>query len=175
MSEVVFSTVHGSRLYGFAHEGSDHDVFVVTDSHSRRVKHTITPDGIDTTEIGIWRFLQLALSGSHQSVEAVFSPVKVWGPAGDRYRSLIAGIQVGGPEVFDKYERTIRKFCYGDYKKRRHAARLYVNLIQLRRRSSITPALDPELISFCDIVASTLSGDDLARELDVYKPKEASA
>ena len=174
MNEVIFTTVHGSRLYGFEHEGSDYDTFTVTDSTSPRAKQRIVGDH-NHFEIGIHRFLDLAMSGSHQSVEAMFSPEKKWAvtEAARKWRPLIEGARVGGSEVFDKYERTIRKFCYGDFKRRRHAVRLRYDLADLRQfgklKSVRTSAPMVQLYSM--IASSELDGDGLARQLGVYKSR----
>lgn len=171
--EEIFRTVHGSRLYGFEHAGSDYDTFIVTDSSARRSRQFIAGDQ-DTFEVGIHRFLELALSGSHQSVEALFSPVKEWADtaAAARWRPLIEGARVGGPEVFEKYERTIRKFCYGDFKRRRHAVRLRLNLDELRWMQMVDwVQLSDLLVGKCNRLATECEGDDLAKELGVYRAR----
>lgn len=174
MTEVIFKTVHGYRLYGFEHESSDHDTFIVTDSTARRSKQFIAGDQ-DTFEVGIHRFLDLALSGSHQSVEALFSPVKEWAdtPAARKWRPLIENARVGGGDVFEKYERTIRKFCYGDFKRRRHAVRLRMNLDDLRWHQRVDwVRLSDLMAGHCTRVAARFKGDELAQELGVYRARE---
>lgn len=167
-AEVIFTTVHGSRLYGFDHAGSDHDTFVVTTSRSTKPEHTI--DGADDRVVmGINRFLLLAMSGSHQSVEALYSPVKEWTHAGRVYRPLISAVSVYGGDVFEKYERTIRKFCYGDFKRRRHAVRLSLNLRELREFGRLESSeLTQPQVMYCNGSAK-LEGDELAHLLNVYK------
>ncbi|MHA3723836.1 DNA polymerase beta superfamily protein [Leucobacter sp. HY1910] len=140
MPTELFRTVHGSHLYGLAHADSDRDLFVVTDSPARKVRHTI--DGpLDVAEVGLSLFLDLAHTGSHQSVEALFSPVKAWTAAGARYRPMIERTRITGGAVASKYERTIRKFAHLDFKRRRHAVRLALNLAQLRAEGTIRPNL----------------------------------
>lgn len=175
MPEVIFKTVHGSRLYGFEHAGSDYDTFTVTDSHARRVKQTIDDEGNDRVEVGIYHFLDLAMSGSHQSVEALFSPVKEWADtdAARRWRPLVENARVGGGAVFEKYERTIRRFCYGDFKRRRHAVRLRLNLNELRWAHRIDfVRLSDLYVGHCGRIAEVFEGDALAMELGVYKPRK---
>ena len=48
----LFTTVHGSRLYGFHHDASDFDLFTVTDDSARRVRQHVT-GRIDVTNVGL--------------------------------------------------------------------------------------------------------------------------
>lgn len=155
----VFRTVHGSYLYGLAHSGSDRDTFIVTFEDSGRARQSITGDD-DTVRVGWRTFLSLAASGSHQSCEALFSTQKEWTPEGLALLPLIEGMRVTGGEVAYKYERTIRKFAHGDFKKRRHAARLSLNLIGLRTQGRFDPTLSPWAIQMTNRAAQ-LEGDDL--------------
>ena len=174
MSEVIFTTVHGSHLYGFAHARSDFDTFTVTDSPRSKVRQTVDAHGNDRVVVGIHRFLDLAMSGSHQSVEAMFSPHKTWGfmGAGGKWRALIENARVGGGDVADKYERTIRSFCYGDFKLRRHAVRLRLNLDELRWKQRLDwVQLSDVMVAHCTRLAEEFTGDELAHELGVYRSR----
>ena len=166
MSEVIFTTIHGSRLYGFDHERSDEDVFIVTDSTRGKARQTIVGNE-DRFTVGLSRFLDLATSGSHQSVEALFSPFKEWGdgPKAAQYRPMIESIRVGG--VAEKFERTIRRFSYGDFKQRRHACRLYFALDDLRIHGRMRPNLHRWQIDWCTRTAEELNGYDLTERLGV--------
>lgn len=168
MSEPIFSTIHGSGLYGLANEGSDLDVFMVTDSKLKKVSHRIEHHHgpgvvVDIAEAGVDTFLRNAWAGSHQSVEALFSRRKVW--MNRDYQAMIEGTRVGGAEVFAKYERTIKKFCYGDFKRRRHAVRLRFNLEGLRNEGSFNPELTDTEIAFANAAANALKGDALLEKL----------
>ncbi|GAA5198665.1 hypothetical protein [Microbacterium jejuense] len=167
MADVIFTTIHGSNLYGFAHAGSDHDTFTVTDSHRARARQTVDDAGNDRVVVGLDHFLDLVHGGSHQSVEALFSPVKEWAdtPAADHYRPMLNAHRITGSEVFAKYERTIRAFAFGDYKRRRHAARLTTNLQQLRIDGTIRPRLSEDEARWCNLTADAYSGRDLERYL----------
>lgn len=137
--DIVFRTVHGSHLYGLAHAGSDMDSYVVKATDTRMRQRT---DGVtDVVSVGWKQLLLRAAGGSHQSVEAVFSPVKEWPNPDHELRPIIEGLRVTGADAFAKYERTIKKFAFGTFKQRRHAARLTVNLIQLRRDGTCNPRL----------------------------------
>lgn len=152
MSEVLFTTVHGSRLYGFSHSNSDYDSYIVTDSVSNKARNKIVGDN-DTVTVGLSRFMELAYSGSHQSLEALFSPYKEYTEEGLKYETYIENTRIFGGEVFEKYMRTIKKFSFGDYKRRRHAVRLAINLTELRRDGRFSPNLTSANIVFCNKVA----------------------
>lgn len=158
MTELIFETVHGSHLYGWAHEGSDMDIFRVTTSTNNKAlqKHV---GGLDIVTVGFDTFLARALTGSHQSVEALFSTEKVW--YNDTYRPMLEGIRVCGGEVFEKYERTIKKFCYGDFKKRRHACRLHLNLHELRKYGKFDPKVGQPAAVLANTYAKLYEGDEL--------------
>lgn len=160
---IIFTTIHGSHLYGFAHEGSDVDRFTVTDSTRKRARQTIGDE--DHVRVGINTFLIRALGGSHQSVEALFSPYKEWNEDFAYMKPFLDNMVVCGSEVYAKYERTIKKFCYGDFKRRRHACRLFLNLRELRQSGRFNPRLDEDQIQYVNSMAMARSNDDLARLL----------
>ncbi|MFT4258035.1 hypothetical protein [Microbacterium sp.] len=160
-------TEHGSRLYGLAHEGSDFDFFAVYDD-DRLMRRWVEGDS-DCTEVGLPRFLELAFSGSHQSVEALFSRQKFWWPAGEKWRPMLDAARVSGADVFEKYEHTIRKFCFGDFKRRRHAVRLSINLRYLRRFGRFDPHLSTSDARYASWMAEGLTGADLASRLGVLR------
>lgn len=162
MNEIIFETVHGSHLYGLAHDGSDHDVFRVTTSTRPRAKH-FERGAEDVCEVGITVFLERALAGSHQSVEALFSPRKEWRDT--RYRALVENTRVTGADVFAKYERTIRKFAYGDFKRRRHACRLALNLDGLRRDGRFEPVMTDIEKVLATKLATQFEGEELLEHI----------
>ena len=163
LSGVVFRTAHGSHLYGLAHAGSDRDTFIVTFEDHGRARQTMNGDD-DTVRVGWRTFLERAKSGSHQSVEALFSTQKLWTPDGRSLRPLIEGTLVTGGEVAEKYERTIKKFAHGDFKKRRHAARLALSLRGLRACGRFNPELTEEEKRWTRMMAE-YSGSMLVRFL----------
>lgn len=158
----IFSTIHGSHLYGLAHAKSDVDVFCVTDSEVRKSQH-VQNGKYDTVYVGFSTFMERANAGSHQAVEALFSRQKHW--ALEEYRPIIESSFVCGPEVFAKYERTIRKFAHGDFKQRRHAVRLSFNLQELRATGQFNPEMDSIQVTLASGVASVLEGDRLIERL----------
>lgn len=157
---IIFSTIHGSRLYGFAHEGSDYDRFTVVEGKARARQRTNGSD--DHVTMGLSTFLDLANSGSHQSVEALFSTLKEWGPAGEMYAPMLSQMRVFGPAVNAKYSRTIKAFCFGDFKRRRHAVRLKLNQNELARTGQIrNVTLSPTKVNMATRLAMTYEGDVL--------------
>lgn len=160
MSDVIFTTIHGSRLYGFAHEGSDFDYFTVTSGNEK--PHQSVVGNIDHVRMGLPAFLERAYSGSHQSVEALFSRKKWWGPAAEMYAPMLSQIRICGPEVTAKYARTITAFCYGDFKRRRHAVRLRLNLNEILRDGQISRvSLDGSRAKLASHLARRFEGDEL--------------
>ena len=159
-SQPVFTTVAGSRLYGMSHDDSDYDTFTVVTGRRRKGRHHVNGDQ-DRVVVTLPRFLDLVTSGSHQSVEALFSPYKEWNPQYESLRPFLESYRITGPEVFAKYERTIKSFCYGDFKRRRHAVRLMWGLSQLRDRGFLVPVLRPQEVEYATILAETLEGEEL--------------
>ena len=157
---VIFSTIHGSHLYGLAHEGSDRDTFTVTDSTSTHARQRLNGDS-DSVTVGFNTFLIRALGGSHQSVEALFSPYKEWNEEFLYLKPFIDNMVVCGAEVYAKYERTIRKFCFGDFKRRRHAVRLSWNLESLRAEGRFNPVMDEGEATNATALAVVAEGEEL--------------
>jgi hypothetical protein len=164
MSDIVFTTIHGSHLYGMAHEGSDKDTFIVTTSTASKARHRVSQDGtIDRVTVGLDLFLRRAFEGSHQAVEALFSPYKEWGdtPVASFHRAYLEGMRITGGNVFAKYERTIKTFCYGDFKRRRHAVRLSLNLRGLRENGMFNPVLSTVGVATVNYYATHHKDEDL--------------
>lgn len=161
---MIFETVHGSHLYGLAHEDSDMDLYKVYEGAGDQLKQSVHA-GVDVVRGDLEAFLLRALSGSHQSCEALFSLVKQFSPGmQEKWGPFLSGLRVGGPEVYSKYERTITKFCYGDYKRRRHAIRLRYNLQDIRESGRFNPRMTPEQIVHANRYAH-LEGDNLRGHL----------
>lgn len=160
MSEVIFRTIHGSHLYGMAGPHSDLDTYTVV-AGDRRARQKVS-GADDSVVIGWDTFLEYAFAGSHQSVEAMFSPYKEW--ERPEFAPLLEGYRITGRSVFEKYGRTITSFAHsGDFKKRRHAARLWLNLQDLRWHGRFNPTMTPEQIAWAtDLAVSDTSGDELA-------------
>jgi len=153
---TILETVHGSHLYGLNHSDSDRDIFRVVDTLGR-TKHNVTEES-DLTQMSLDRFLENVFHGSHQSCEALFSPVAVVDP---KYRPLFSGIRVTGADVFARYRRTIHAFSYGTMKQRRHAVRLGFNLADLKRYGRFNPQLSDDQKTKVIVVSQLYSGQSL--------------
>lgn len=162
MAEVIFSTVHGSHLYGMAGPHSDVDSFTVTTSTARARQNKV--GDADTTFIGWDTFLEYCFTGSHQSLEALFSPYKMWNPEYLYYLPMLDGMRAGGSAVLSKYGRTVTKFAHAqDFKRRRHACRLWLNMQRLRQDGRFNPVMTPEEILWAtELATSDTTGDELA-------------
>lgn len=159
---LIFRTVHGSHLYGLDHEGSDMDVYEVYEGSNLHLNQTISIHGIDVVVGTLDGFVRRAQTGSHQSVEALFSPVKEFSPGMEaKYGPFLAGFRITGSEVFAKYERTIHKFCFGDFKRRRHAVRLATNLQDLRMFGRFNPQMTREQKIMANEYATNREGEAL--------------
>ena len=157
MGEIAFTTVHGSRLYGLDHAGSDKDSMIVYNDH-RRAKHKKNGDE-DVIHVGIFDLIEKAYDGSHQFVEGIFSQKKTWHD--ETYRPLIESLVIPGAHVAEKYERTIKKLCYENTKLRRHAVRLWLGLNQLRASGKMNPTLNAVQASNVRLLADFARDDTL--------------
>lgn len=164
MSEIIFTTRHGSHLYGLAGPTSDLDIYTVTTSRNRARQRVNGLD--DSFTIGFDAFLEYAFGGSHQSVEALFSTEKVW-HSHHHLAPMLDGYRITGGDVLAKYRRTIRKFAHADdFKRRRHACRLWLNMQCLRWDGRFDPRMTTDEIRWATaIAASTMTGDELAEYL----------
>jgi len=166
---ILLQTVHGSRLYGLSHEDSDNDMFYVVPGDGR-AKHNVEGRADDVT-VPLERFLRNANSGSHQSVEALFSPYAVIDP---EYRALFKNMRITGGDVFEKYRRTIHKFSHGNRKKRQHAVRLAFNLRGLREEGRFNPVLSEEEIFIVRESAKLLQDERLYRLCEMLSTPRSS-
>lgn len=152
----ILRTIHGSHLYGLNRIGSDLDVFRVV---AHRNKALVRCDGpFDYREFSLHKFLEYIYNGSHQSLEALFSPYAVIHP---HYEPMFRSMRATGPTVFSAYRRTIKAFAHGDEKKRRHAVRLGFNLADLREYGRFNPKLTDGQIAMVKSLALQLEGEEL--------------
>ena len=91
---VLFATVHGSYLYGTAHQNSDLDYYVVVDGV--KSKQSVNDAGVDVQHFSTAKFLELVGAGSHQAVEALYSPYAVFN-SDHPYYAMVRHLQ---PSVF---------------------------------------------------------------------------
>jgi hypothetical protein len=137
--DIVFKTQHGSHLYGLAHSNSDEDYYIVVNNrHARRRAKQSIHDGIDTMLIDLTYWLHLCEEGVPQALEAMFAPA----PAVDRLGAFRRAYRCNVAKATRTYRRTIRNFAEaGDFKKSRHALRLWLNLEDIQRYGRFNPLL----------------------------------
>jgi predicted nucleotidyltransferase len=149
--EVLFKTVHGSRLYGLAHENSDEDFYTVVIQPARRgwpgrqPKANYSKQKIsgseDSVVVGFGTWIEQCKSGVPQALEAMFSDMVIE----DHIPNLRAAFRAG-PACWPKYLDTIKSFAYAEkdsYKRKRHALRLALNLSEMSRTGRFNPTLNP--------------------------------
>lgn len=164
----ILRTVHGSRLYGTAHAGSDYDWYTVV-ADGRRPRQSIVGDQ-DNVILPYRDFIKQVRRGVPQACEALWSPEAVIHPD---YLPFLRGIRLWGGDVADRHERTVRNFCYGDFKRRRHAVRMAWNLHNLRQQGWYYPRMSQEQVKIAEYLANSWYGDELAAILEVDKPSDA--
>lgn len=153
MRETLFKTVHGSRLYGLAHENSDYDYYTVvtkkpTDTrYGRQTRAKYAKQKIsgsqDSMVVDFGTWVEQCRSGVPQALEAMFSTMVV---GDDRIADFRSGYRVG-TEVYERYLRTIKSFALAEdegIKKRRHALRLALNLRDMGMTGRFNPTLSRE-------------------------------
>lgn len=149
--EVLFKTVHGSRLYGLSHANSDEDFYTVVtkkpytgrgQGKARYAKQKINGDE-DSMVVDFGTWVEMCRSGVPQALEAMFSDMPI---GDDRIADFRRGFRVG-TEVYERYFRTIKSFALAEdegIKKRRHAPRLALNLNEIGKRGRFNPTLSAE-------------------------------
>lgn len=145
---LLLRTVAGSHLYGYATPLSDFDFFEVYSTSFPPVGKKTAPilsrqtivDGVDTVQMSLSHFIDVASSGSHQALDAMFANE----PEIDLISALRAGFRAGY-EVIPAYERIITKFALQDTpRKQRHALRAAFNLSDILKSGRYKPELDDE-------------------------------
>lgn len=150
--DVLFKTVHGSRLYGLAHENSDEDFYTVVMRPSRDLRYNRQPKANyskqkisgseDSVVVGFGTWIEQCKSGVPQALEAMFSDMVVVDHISE-FRSAFTA----GPACWPKYMDTIKSFAYAEkdsFKRKRHALRLALNLNEMARTGRFNPTLSPE-------------------------------
>lgn len=167
--ETLFRTIHGSHLYGLATARSDCDYYTVIPNRSRarkRYAKQIIVGDLDTMVIDFSTFRQYCDIGVPQALEALFSPVAEVDFIADFRR----GYRIDTAAVVGRYRRTIKSFSLGgDYKRRRHALRLAVNLREAVETGRFNPVLTRHNAEQISIVAGW-SDDDYFEALEWKTP-----
>lgn len=160
-ANTLLLTPIGSHLYGLAHAGSDRDYYrVVKDdyfsqsgSRHRSAKHKITDDADEVT-VPFREFSRFAFLAYPQALESMFSEQATIDRIDFIRNSFYAGI--GMDSMRERYRKTIRNFAHGNFKERRHALRLSINLDNaLKSGGRFNPTLNAEQAEFITSAASS--------------------
>lgn len=151
---ILFKTIHGSRLYGLAHEDSDYDYYTVVDrvlkKKAKFSTHTIV-DGTDSVVVDFGTWVDLCTKGVPQALEAMFSTKAEI----DHIPEFRSSFHTGSRDVWDRYSRTIKSFIMqDDFKHKRHGLRLALNLKDLREYGRFNPTLTPVQIELINSLAT---------------------
>lgn len=138
----LLRTPHGSHLYGLATPTSDLDYFIVTTNRIGRVRARNAKQTIkgaeDLLKTDLSTFMQYAEKGVPQYLEAMWSQMATV----DRIHDMRFAYRPNPYQVEKTYVRTIRNFWLADdFKRRRHAWRLWLNLLQLKEEGTFNPSL----------------------------------
>jgi predicted nucleotidyltransferase len=137
--EVLFKTIHGSRLYGLSHENSDYDYYVVVDKMDRlKSQHEIVDD-VDTTTVDLGMWIDQCQRGTPQALEAMFSEK----PDVDNVPDLRRDFKAGSHSFFT-FLRVIKSLQgWDDFKHKRHMIRLAYEAQDLARYGRFNPTMTP--------------------------------
>jgi hypothetical protein len=150
MMTLLLRTIHGSRLYGLHHDGSDYDYFEVHGFDKFRSEQSIV-DGVDTLRVSLDTFIRRASAGSPQALEAMWSrqaevDLIPWRWSFQPDRSLTENL----------YKRTIKNFSLSpDRKRRRHAWRLNLNYSDFINYGSFNPTLSSDQIDAINLMTDS--------------------
>lgn len=152
--DILFTTPHGSHLYGLSNEGSDEDYYLVYPDQPRPNSEGATKKtnvlqnnagGLDITTADLNSFALAASAGVPQALEAMFSQkARI-----DRIRAYRASFHVSIPSMSIRYKHAIEKFSTYEFKRRRHALRYALNLREAYRNAGrFNPTLSQNEIDF---------------------------
>lgn len=163
--ELLLRTVHGSRLYGLSHALSDYDYFEVYGWNKFRGKQRIS-DGDDRTRQSYDRFMRYCEKGVPQYLEAMFS--RMADVDNFPFNRQEYGVNYVG--VRETYMRTIKSFWLAgieedSFKKRRHSARLAMNLTEIYHSGRFNPTLSLGEKLIINALAESTNIDDIPEVL----------
>lgn len=137
----VFTTLHGSRLYGLHTDESDWDYYTVISSGENK---TYIDGDLDHRVITFDTFLEQIDRGVPQALEALFSPVQVWSGREDFLKPILYRFRAGYV-TYSTYRRTIKAFAlHENLERRKHVVRLALNLNGLVKNRRFNPVLTAE-------------------------------
>lgn len=159
--EVLFKTVHGSRLYGLNRAGSDEDFYTVVtkkphvgrgQAKARYAKQTINGEE-DSMVVDFGTWVEMCRSGVPQALEAMFSEM----PVGIDYIADFRSSFRVSTEVYERYFSTIKSFALAEdhtIKRRRHALRLALNFNEMAWTGRFNPTLTAKDVQYITNMAA---------------------
>lgn len=171
---TLLLTRGGSHLYGLNHAGSDEDFYrVMPDEHYWKAigkRPTGNPkvlanqtiiDGIDQMIVSEKTFHIFCFEGAPQALEAMFSQQPILDKIPAFRNDYFGGLNLD--HMCGRYMRTIKTFAYGDFKKRRHALRLSLNLREAQDlQGRFNPTLSAENIEYITRLAGSTPKEFIA-------------
>lgn len=166
---VHLATVHGSRLYGLAHEKSDTDYYIVADFDYHRSLQEVQGD-VDVQLVPLHLFMQQIADGNPVALEALWSPTAVKSLAMEEVsRSFRVGqgrAQHGARTFIDMFIGEGRN--PERMKNRRHVLRLAVQLRQAMEEGRFDPVLRPQAAELLTRIAEQHSGEEFWPVVDAW-------
>ena len=148
---ILFKTIHGSRLYGLHHENSDYDYYTVIDRVKKKkakyATHTIV-DGVDSVVVDFGTWVDLCTKGVPQALEAMFSQ-----QAEVDKISAFRNSFYSGTTAIDTFLRTIKGISDDDVKHKRHMIRLAYEARDIREFGRFNPTMTPLRIELANELA----------------------
>jgi hypothetical protein len=137
--EVLFKTIHGSRLYGLSHADSDYDWYTVVDKRPYRHPVQTIVDGQDSHVFELSEWIDHCQRGTPQALEAMFSTKAEI----DKLPDLRRDFKAGGHSFFT-FLKVIRSLQgWDDFKHKRHMIRLAYEAQDLARYGRFDPTMTP--------------------------------
>lgn len=169
--ETLLLTLTGSKLYGLSHADSDNDTYriiptIPNSSRKRNAKHTIKGEE-DQLTIDFKTFTMFAYDGNPQALEAMFSPIATIDHISEFRSGFYAGLNQDS--MIGRYRKTITKFAHGNFKHRRHALRLTLNLEEsIQNRGYFNPRLSEETCAMITQMAMDKNFSRYLQSLSTY-------
>lgn len=166
---VHLATLHGSRLYGLAHEGSDTDYYIVADFGYHRALQE-AQNGVDVRLVPLRLFMQQIADGNPMALEALWSPSAVKSLT---LEEVSRSFRVGQGRA-QHGARTFIDMFIGEgrnperMKNRRHVLRLAVQLRQAMEEGRFDPVLRPQAAELLTRIASQHSGEEFLSIVDAW-------
>jgi len=178
MVGVILETVHGSHLYGFAHADSDYDFYrVITGG---KTMQTVTGKQ-DIMQVEFKDFQRLISLGTHQALEALYSPIKT---VDNRWQPYFTGFHPDLGQMVYRYTSAITNFgtrhqktpilnfAELQLKPKRHMLRLADNLGEYMTKGYFNPRLSTAKVNEYTDLATNGSAPEFERELRTLCPVE---